>query len=444
MRSIRYSLLTLGMMSVLFSCKTKLEQAPVDAGSADFSRYVAVGNSLTAGMADGALYLSGQQQSYPVMLSEQFKLAGGGEFKVPWMDAGAGNDGSGGPRRILGLVAPCNSTTPALSPISDPAGGTALGNVSGQGPFNLVGVPGIRAIDANFGLYSLLNPFINRFCQSPGTSTLLSEAMRVNATFFTLWLGSNDALGYATGGAVPPSGLLGASLSDPTQVKANIQQMVDSLTKNGAKGVIANIPDVTSIPYFTTVPWNAANLSQGKADSLNAAYAGLGMSHITWSAGANGLVIVDSMAPGFRRHATANDLILIVTPGDSLRCGQWGTHPGKPLADRYVLDQAEVAQIQTAIAAYNAGIAEIAAAKGLALADMNTYLKTFKSGFVYNGVTMNASFVTGGAFSLDGIHCTPRGYALIANVFIRAINATYGSTLPEVDVTKYPGVLFPK
>ena len=56
---------------------------------------------------------------------------------------------------------------------------------------------------------------------------------------------------------------------------------------------------------------------------------------------------------------------------------------------------------------------------------------------------MDAAFITGGAFSLDGVHPNGRGYALIANEFIKAINAKFGSTIPYVDVTAHPGIIFP-
>jgi lysophospholipase L1-like esterase len=155
-------------------------------------------------------------------------------------------------------------------------------------------------------------------------------------------------------------------------------------------------------------------------------------------------MIVDSTVPGAMRHATANDLILLITPGDSIRCGQWGISPAKPLADKYVLDNTEKNTIQTYITQYNTSIATLASQKGLAFVDMNSFMKSFKSGIVYNGIGLNATFVSGGGFSLDGVHPTPRGYALIANEFIKSINSKFGSTIPTVDVTKYNGVVFPK
>ena len=63
---------------------------PLTAGSADFSKYVSLGNSLCAGYSDGALFAAGQANSYPNLLSQQFALVGGGEFKIPYMNDNVG------------------------------------------------------------------------------------------------------------------------------------------------------------------------------------------------------------------------------------------------------------------------------------------------------------------------------------------------------------------
>jgi hypothetical protein len=65
---------------------------PLTAGTADFSKYVSLGNSLTAGYSDGALFIAGQEGSYPSLLSQQFALVGGGEFKIPFINATHPND----------------------------------------------------------------------------------------------------------------------------------------------------------------------------------------------------------------------------------------------------------------------------------------------------------------------------------------------------------------
>jgi len=65
-------------------------------------------------------------------------------------------------------------------------------------------------------------------------------------------------------------------------------------------------------------------------------------------------------------------------------------------------------------------------------------LATF--GIAYNGGVLTSQFVTGGGFSLDGAHPTPRGYAHVANLTIQEINTTYGATIPTVDIGNYATV----
>ena len=57
---------------------------------------------------------------------------------------------------------------------------------------------------------------------------------------------------------------------------------------------------------------------------------------------------------------------------------------------------------------------------------------------------MSSTFVSGGAYSLDGLHFTPRGNALLANEFIKSINTYYGARIPEINAGNYRGALFPQ
>lgn len=52
-------------VALVASCKPTIEidSEKSDAQQVNFSKYIAIGNSLTAGFADGGLYLSGQQNS---------------------------------------------------------------------------------------------------------------------------------------------------------------------------------------------------------------------------------------------------------------------------------------------------------------------------------------------------------------------------------------------
>ena len=76
--------------------------------------------------------------------------------------------------------------------------------------------------------------------------------------------------------------------------------------------------------------------------------------------------------------------------------------------------------------------------KVLALFDSKALLEDLLNGGIrFGNFHATTSYVTGGVFSLDGIHPSARGYALIANGFLEAINTTYGSNFKGVDPAKY-------
>ena len=227
--------------------------------------------------------------------------------------------------------------------------------------------------------------------------------------------------------------------------------ILQGLTLNGAKGVIATIPDVTAIPFFTTVPYNGLVLTKSQADSVNMAMKLYGLPDTNYVAGPNPFLIPDPTSPHpyFKvRQMHKRELVLMTVPQDSMKCYGMGiinkiSFKPYPIPKQFILTADDVTKLQTATIAYNQIILGLAANFHLGVVDMNTKLTQLQKGVVWNGITLNTTFVTGGAFSLDGIHLNPRGCALAANFFIEAINATYGSTVPYVDITKYPGVIFP-
>jgi hypothetical protein len=428
----------------LVGCKPDIgEDFTPTSGSADFSKYVAVGNSLTAGFADGALYKQGQSYAFPNILAQQFSLVGGGAFKIPYMvdENGIGvQNGLPVTKRVLGPVTDCKGVT-SLSPVF---AGTAnllnLAPVSSQGPYNNMGIPGAKSFHLLTPLFgnSLAqggNPFYNRIATNPGTSTVVGDVVAQNPTFVSLWIGNNDVLGYATSGGEGGEDSITSTIAFTQYLYA----IANQIFVDGRKGVIANIPDVTSVPYFNTVPYNGLVLtSQDQVDALNAAYSQLG---IQFKLGQNPFIISDGNAPGGLRQIRSDEYVLLTVPQDSIKCYGWGSQV--PIPGKYVLDYTEVAKIKNATDAFNQVIFEVAQQKDLAFADMASLLGSLSSGLTFDGLTFTTTFVTGGAFSLDGIHLTPQGNAVVANGFIGAINAKYGSTIPPVNVASYPGVVFP-
>jgi lysophospholipase L1-like esterase len=227
----------------------------------------------------------------------------------------------------------------------------------------------------------------------------------------------------------PASGAPGAGFD------GSIDVIVNTLTANGAKGVVANIPHLSLLPYFTTIPYNGLALDQATAAALTANYAQAGL---TFQEGYNRFVIEDA---GRIRQVQQGEYVLLTTPMDSIKCKGWGSLV--PIPHQYVLTADEVEQVTDAISNYNNKLKSVADEKGLAFVDVNAFLTKVKSGIVFNGVAVNTSYVTGGSFSLDGLHFTPLGNALMANEVIKAINSKFGSTIPQVNTGNYKGVSFP-
>ncbi|HNF81956.1 MAG TPA: hypothetical protein PK325_17505, partial [Cyclobacteriaceae bacterium] len=160
-----------------------------------------------------------------------------------------------------------------------------------------------------------------------------------------------------------------------------------------------------------------------------------------------------ALAPYARaRQTTANDLITL-TAGSVLGTCVGGNPQAingvtMPIGDQYVLIPSETQEILTRTAEFNAVIAGAVAANNtkLALADVNAAFTSFVAtkGTVVNGILLTPSITPPYAgFSEDGVHPNGRGYAFLANIFIDAINAKFGSTIPKANITHYRGTRTP-
>jgi hypothetical protein len=488
----------------LFSCDPEFDesvnvnQKDYSAGDADFSSFVTLGNSLTSGFADNALYLDGQKNSFPNILAGQFSLVGGGDFTQPLV-----SDNLGG-FTVGGVVTGTNRLVlnSQLSPV--PVEGiptTEISNVI-SGPFNNVGVPGAKSYHLTFPGYAALNPYYTRFASSP-TATVLEDALANNPTFYSLWIGNNDILGYAsTGGTgvdqneagnLDPSAYAGNDISHAGVVQVSIAKMVEDLNATGAKGVICNIPNVTDIPFFTTVPYNALDPNNpsfgsqiptlnGQFAPLNAVFNALGAPEraITYNENsanpvlrldesltdlsANITAILQSpeiglpagyatvlgLLYGQSRPATAEDLLVLTSSGvigtpntekieELVALGLSAEQAAGlavngitlPLEDRWVLTAEEYNHVETARTQYNSIINSIAYSyENVIVADMASGLNQLNtSGISYNGGTLYSTFATGGGFSLDGVHPSAQGYAAKTNIFIETVNEKRQSSM---------------
>ena len=265
-----FALLALGIVSCESDDMTEstapVETVALTAGDADFSNYVALGASFTAGFTDNALFKAAQTNSFPNTLATQFAAAGGGDFNQPMMTDNVGGLLYGG-NLIANPRLYFNGSGPAVLE-ANPT--TEVTNVV-AGVFNNMGVPGAKSFHflANgFGNLAgvplgLANPYFARMASSANAS-MLEDAVAQNPTFFTLSeFGGNDVLGYATSGGsgvdqtgnLDPTTYGGNDITDPNVFAAALSATLDALTANGAKGAVGNVPYVTSLPYFTAVPY---------------------------------------------------------------------------------------------------------------------------------------------------------------------------------------------
>jgi lysophospholipase L1-like esterase len=500
-------------------CEPEFENevnAAYTSGQADFTRYVAVGNSLTAGYMDGTVCRVGQTYSYPNLLAQQFALVGGGAFTQPSFAEDVNNLGGilGVPGFNRRLVLDATQVNPngTVGAVEQITGVTTITLTPQAKAYNNMGVPGAKSFHLLLPGYGALNPYFARHATS-STATVMADAMTKNPTFFTNWIGSNDVLAYATAGGAQADGVTPAAdhnttgnvnpltygfndITNSTYFNGVYTNIINTLTINGAKGVVCTIPSVTSIPYFTTVPVKAlpAEATSGNATAIGlyqflAAVSGGRISPLSTAAGTKNPVLIRDesltdigptiqaaaastpFAPfaaalgalyGKARHAKYNDNNpndpsndLIVLPASSI-IGQpnpAGTAPFNvngvtlPLANKWVLTASEKARVAAATTAYNTSIIAIANTKNLAVADMNAVMNKLVSGLkIETNSIYTANYFSGSAtegqvlFSLDGVHPNARGYAVIANEIIKTINAKYKSTLPLHNPTYFPGI----
>jgi lysophospholipase L1-like esterase len=495
---IKYPLVAALALGFFTACEPTLELETPSSGQADFSRYVALGNSLTAGYADNALYREGQVNSYPAILASLMQVANPSlTFNQPLLPIGGGLGFSGG-----NLVGKLNLTglnpdgSPQIVPTSASEG--ALSPV--QGPFQNLGVPGAKVGDLTMVGYgsSQGNPYFARFASSPA-ATLVGEAVAQNPTFFTLWIGNNDVLGYATTGGTLP-------ITDAATFETQYRAIINELTTGNPaiEGAIANIANIEDIPYFNIVPWNAFSLTAEEAAQLNAGFAaqinpGVRMQiqtivfnnakeqamaqgaseeqanqiaqnyvdseegqtqissitnqHITqlksmkyipeFVAGANGFAVEDELSPTGIRQLVQGEKITFTFLTGGIAAQLPSLNYIVP--DQYALDAGEQAYIRQTIDAYNQVIAAVAAENTFALVDMNAFFAQIvgSGGLTMGGTRFTNAFILGNAFSLDGVHLTQKGYALVARRFAEQINAYYNANLPMPNLDRYPAVIFP-
>jgi lysophospholipase L1-like esterase len=365
---------------------------------ADLSKVVFVGDSLTAGFQSDSLIATAQPHGWANVVAVQ-----------------------AGTPLLLPLIAPPGipNTLVLVSPGPPPQITTAPGMSTGRindAQATDLGVPGALLNDALNTRPTLpVNPsniLTDLILGVPGLAegedlTQVGWAQALQPTTLFVWIGNNDILGAAA--AADPS------LATPIGTfQTEFKQLLDQLAETNATIVVANIPDVTAIPFFTSTETIAQETGLP-------------------------LIVIGQLLgihPG--------DL---VTPeGVALIPGILADPSTGPLPSSVVLTFPKVIETQLIVDAYNAIIGFEVFVHGDTLVDIHTLsVRTAEHGIEANGQLLTNAFL-GGLFSLDGVHPTNTGYAVIANTFIQTLDQRLGAKVPLIsidEVAKSDPLVFP-
>jgi lysophospholipase L1-like esterase len=445
------ALVFLGLLLVA-GCSKEAPEGPVPGlGGNTVNRYVALGNSFTAGYQSNGLYKSAQDFSYPNLIAHQLRAAGSmlPQFEQPnYSDPGNADPKTGKAARYEII-----SLTPSI--VIGPRGlppGAPL-SLSLNRPYDNLGVPGSVIFDFLDTTNYLAkagpprnNPFFSLVLRSSSFGrNMLAQARLLAPDLVTFWFGNNDVLGFAASGGVSPSAPTPAGT-----FAALYTQALDSLRAAlpSAKIVVGNVPDVRAMPLFTTVgPRMKAALPAGVYlryqkhgntlgfDSTRFVEAVPPLIPLTGQAYAS--LLGQPTGAWYRQNG-------IPIPAGIDTTKPFGLHPFNPWPDALILDEGEQATALSATQAFNNTIAMVAAAKNCGLVDAYSIMAHLATeGYTIAGLKFTAVYVSGGFFSLDGVNPSSRGHGIMANEFIKVMNAKFGMSIPYVDVAAIPGIPAP-
>lgn len=463
---------------LLYSCKPEIEEAaPLTAGTAHFSSYAAIGGSLTAGVSNNGLNEVLQENSYPSLLARRMELVGGGEFKNPLMP-----EGGVGELVLDGFLAGCPGTDPFPILSENEDNPEWKDNIAALGPFHNLAIPRMKAKDIddgtwiNFPLNNIdslndIGPYLGRLVDADNTTYrqfVLHQINAIQPDFYTFWMGSEDiTLFAATGGGYLTADLLGngtlicdapelgnLQYTPVTDYKLKLESFLNDIfaaMPDTAQGFIFNVPDPTSLPYFQALhgsllanQYEATHPDIPTTDTLE-----FRLPEVCDSFAVVWITTAEGIRPGRETDRVLLPAGQTLGKASSLSCpgvppqSRHGLSPENPLTNSEVLDSIEIAVVKNVVEGYNTAITDVAEELHLHIFDAAGVLGRLTSGFSYNGADFNGSFIQGGIFGLDGLHPTPRGYALFTNEILGAINATYGSNLPYYDPMRFEGIKFP-
>lgn len=388
-------------------------------------KYVAMGNSLTAGYQSGGLGEQFQENSYPKLLAEAM---GVNDFEQPLIERpgiGSTTDSLGRPQGPLSFDLGSQSLR---APTLTKAPTDMLLRKTLPKPYGNLGVPGALTADV-LGAYSAktaysykalgtANPYFDIVLRGESlmnAASMLQQAIAQNPEIITLEIGNNDVLGGVTSGTI----VLGVTVTPPPVFAGLMKTIVDSLLKSTEATVfIGNIPKPTLTPYVTAIPTFILDPK-------------------TFTPVLDSSVSPPRTIPLLTEEADVKRVLVSaffrIMSGEGIPTALGGT--GKPLPARYTLTAVEEATADSVVVEYNAAIDALVTANRsrTAVVDINQLLQDLNDNKI-SGLSAQHPLLqllmrsTGStpaspsAFSYDGIHPNAQGYRMMASAFLSVIN----------------------
>jgi lysophospholipase L1-like esterase len=377
---------------------------PADLADPIFLRYVAIGNSITAGFQSNGINDSTQRESYAFLLGQAMHT----RFAYPALVM------PGCPPPIA------NTQTGALAEGGAPGSCKLRASSSVTDALNNVAVPGARALDPTSSSTAASNALTTFIL---GGKTQVQRALDADPTFATVWIGNNDVLQAGLSGILVSTPSLGQNgiESTPQEFQTKYDAMISQLTA-GAPGLRGVLIGVAQVGYLPSLSAGALIFGSPAAQAGISAAAGQPVAVLANCSGSAALINVPQIIGAIR--AGTHPAVISCAPG---------ALPA-PVGDVFVLDPQEQATLSATITAYNAYIQGKAAELGFGYWDPNDLFAIAKaSGEIPafpNLASPDQTF--GPLISLDGIHPAGAAHVLIANALIDVINETYGTTLQPV------------
>jgi lysophospholipase L1-like esterase len=380
----------------------KVEQP---SGVTALARYVAVGNSLTAGFMDSGLIDRNQMASFPMQIAPQLGYtpdpSSDDWFAQPLLAwPGVGTTSLSSPAWVAGMLHWTGTTIAVLdsTPVTEVPG---LAQASAYPtPYQNLGIPGAYAgdmattIDATNSIRPA-NAFFDIILRNPtfGNVVQVDQVVSQGPTLVTFWIGGNDVLlGAGTGNPV-----VGENVTSPAVYAEQFEDAIARISDgvNARFGyrpnlVVGNVPSITTVPGF--IP---------KA--------------------------VFDQAVGGEFPTEEDNVTHVLLSALALVLGGFTD----PLPGDQTLTASESGAVETTIEAYNATIDDLADQYDYTVVDVYqalldlatdeparvTHLLFLLAQGMDYGTAIQTTY-----FSLDGVHPNTQGYSFVANLFIAGIN----------------------